>query len=73
MQFTLYLYGKLVPNSENKKRWLCNECGRVVFKYSHKEVLLTNSMGGVDSIPPSSSYISMQCHSCKAKYRVLFQ
>lgn len=72
-QITMYIYSTQMPASE-MKLYRCIICTRPLFKANSGQIVISNAYGApFQSLPPHSSYIEHQCHSCKALYAILFQ
>lgn len=69
----MILYGHLYPKWElNPIR--CIKCSRMIGKVKGDVYWITNSAGiPLESIDPSMSYIELQCHSCKALFKLLMR
>lgn len=72
---TLYLFTNQMPITK-LYMYRCNNtpCNRPLFKYSAEEMIVANSgVTNFDLYEPGSKYIEIECHSCSATYKVLFQ
>lgn len=73
MQVTMYIYSAKLPTND-LVLIRCLVCTRPLFKANSSNIVVSNAYGApLMSLPPHSSYIEHQCHSCKALYAILFQ
>lgn len=70
---TMYVYTNKLPSNE-LQLFRCLSCSRPLFKANSRRIMVSNAYGAVLSdLPPSSTVIEHQCHSCKSSYLILFQ
>lgn len=73
MKFLMTFHHQLFPEAPKMQAWRCG-CGRIIFKANAENIVVSNDLGlGWQEFPPSQHLIELQCHSCKSKYRILFQ
>lgn len=69
----MIFHSKLFPQSPNMQYWKCG-CGRTLFKANAQEITVSNDYGlPWESMNPSAKIIEIQCHSCKNKYKIIYQ
>jgi len=75
MNITLYLYHNVIPARKiYLYRCMNTPCNRPLFKYTANDLVVANSGAtSFDVYEPGAKYIEIQCHSCGAEYRILFQ
>jgi hypothetical protein len=73
LEIQMYVYTNKLPSNE-LQLYRCLSCTRPLFKTNSKRIVLSNAYGAtLKDLPPSSTVIEHQCHSCKSSYTILFQ
>lgn len=74
MNILMIFHARFFPQPiERPQKFKCG-CGRTLFRANTNEMTVSNDIGyGWDTYTPSQRYIEIVCHSCKNKYKILFQ
>lgn len=74
MNIVMYFNHRLFPTPYQRVYVHRCGCGRTIFKANTENIMIANDIGlPWESYPASSAVIEIQCHSCKSKYKILFQ
>jgi DNA-directed RNA polymerase subunit RPC12/RpoP len=73
MEFVVYIYASKSPARE-LRAFRCPCCGRIVFRHNSRNLLLSNALGAsFKTLEPGTHFTEHKCHSCKAKFNILYQ
>lgn len=74
MNVIMYFHHQLFPAPYQRQYVHRCGCGRIIFKANTENIVVANDIGlPWESYPPGAGLIEVQCHSCKSKYKILFQ
>ena len=69
---TFYIYSSILPSKE-LTLYRCVKCSRPLFKAGGEIMVISNAKTpDFQTYKPNTTYLEIQCHSCKTEYKVVY-